>query len=367
MTILLTGAKGFIGKNLSSRLRNDETVRLLEYSHNAGISDLESMAGGCDCVVHLAGVNRPQRPEEYAAGNPGFTGALLETLEKRGNFCPIIFASSVQAELPNPYGLSKRMCEALLLKYGKKTGASILIYRLPNVFGKWCRPYHNSAVATFCHQIVRGQPVHVEDKSTVLTLAYIDDVVEELVRAVRGEETRRGAFCTVPVVYTKTLGEVYERLSDFRTCRETLAIPELEDGFGRKLYSTYQSYLPPEALDYPLKMNADDRGSFTEILRTPDRGQVSVAVTKPGAVRGGHWHQSKNEKFLVVGGVGRITLNTVDGTGTVSYDVSADSLKMLEIPPGYVHYIQNTGTADLVTVIWSNEAYDPGKPDTYFA
>ena len=367
MTVLLTGGNGFIGKNLLSRLSRMPAVAVARYGHEDAPDLLDGVAGSCDCVIHLAGVNRPASPGEYERGNPGFTAALIETLEKHRNACPVIFASSIQAAAENPYGLSKKMCEALLLEYGERTGAPVLIYRLPNVFGKWCRPFYNSAVATFCHQISRGLPVRVEDRDARVVLAYIDDVVEELLRAMSGVASRYGGLCTVPVVYEKTLGEIVGLLYGFRACRETLGVPDQGDDFSRKLYSTYQSHVPADALNYPLETAADDRGCFAEIIRTPDRGQLSVTVTKPGMTRGRHWHQSKNERFIAVAGEGRITLSSLDGAGSTVYDVSGARPEVVEIPPGYTHAIENTGTGDLVTVIWSNEPFDPGRPDTYDA
>jgi UDP-2-acetamido-2,6-beta-L-arabino-hexul-4-ose reductase len=366
MKVLITGAGGFIGRNLAAELRNRRYGEILEYSRETDSKLLASYTQVCDFVFHLAGIIRSQDPEAFMKGNAGFTGELLDSLKKYGNTCPVLFSSTIQAALPSPYGESKKACEELLFEYGRDTGAKVLVYRLPNIFGKWSRPVHNSVVSTFCYQVARGLPVRVDDRSSPVTLCYIDDLVQELLRALNGEETRCGDYCSVPVTYTKKLGDIIDLIYSFRECRNTLCIPDQADDFQRKLYSTYQSFLPAEALSYPLKMHADDRGFLSEILRTPDRGQVAVSVTKPGITRGRHWHHSKNEKFLVVSGRGRIELEQPGGAGTVMYEVSGGQMEIVEIPPGYVHFIRNTGETDLVTLIWTNECYDPDKPDTYF-
>lgn len=364
MKVLLTGAQGFIGRNLSAHMQYRKDLCLSVFGHKDEPSVLDALAHDCDVVIHLAGVNRPQSPEDFTSGNLNFTRLLVNALKNNHNTCPIIFASSIQAELSNSYGLSKKASEEILFAHGRETGARVLIYRLPNVFGKWCRPFYNSAVATFCHQIAHGQPVHVDDRNSVVTLTYVDDVVEEFIRAICGGETRKGSFCTVPAIYSKTLGEIVDLLYSFEAYRDTLGVPNQADDFERKLYSTYLTYLAADGMNYPLKMNSDHRGSFTEIIRTQDRGQFSVSVTKPGITRGKHWHQSKNEKFLVVSGIGTIELRQFDRADLIVYEVSGEKLEVIEIPSGYAHNIKNTGQTDLVTFIWSNEPYDPENPDT---
>lgn len=364
MKILITGAKGFIGKTLSVELRNRQYEDLLEFDQDSDPSILNEFARSCDFVFHFAGANRSEDPEVFKRENFDFTRSLLERLKKHQNACPVLFSSSIQANLENPYGLSKKACEDLLFAYGKETGAKVLIYRLQNVFGKWCRPNYNSAVATFCHNISRGLPVYVQDRDSIVNLVYIDDVVDELIRALNGEENRKGDFCESPVVYTKKLGEIVDILYGFKACRETISVPKQSDDFERKLYSTYLSCLPDDDLSYPLKMNGDDRGVFTEIIRTADRGQFSVNVTKPGIIRGKHWHRSKNEKFLVVSGRGKIELRQIGSPKVIAYYISGAKMEVVEIPPGYSHNITNIGEDDLVTFIWANQPYDPNKPDT---
>jgi UDP-2-acetamido-2,6-beta-L-arabino-hexul-4-ose reductase len=282
MKILITGAKGFIGKNLIAELKNRKYTDILEYARDTDPVLLDAYCQETDFVYHLAGVNRPKEQSEYMAGNFGFTKILLDTLKKHGNTCPVLISSSTQATYDNPYGESKKAGEDLMFAYGRETGAKVLVYRLPNVFGKWCRPNYNSAVATFCHNIARGLPITVNDPSVVMNLVYIDDVVEELINALQGKENCIGDFCAVPVVHTITLGEIVDLLYSFKNSREERSVPNVADGFTGKLYSTYLSYLPEDKFSYPLKMNVDGRGSFTEFIKTPDRGQVSVNISKPG-------------------------------------------------------------------------------------
>jgi UDP-2-acetamido-2,6-beta-L-arabino-hexul-4-ose reductase len=275
-----------------------------------------------------------------------------------------MLSSSTQASQDNPYGASKKAGEDLLIAYSKETGVKVLIYRFPNVFGKWCRPNYNSAVATFCNNIASGLPIQINDAGVVLNLVYIDDVVQELVRALKGGENQTGAFCAVKEVYTVKVGEIAELIKSFKDSRKTLSVHNMSDAFTRKLYSTYLSYLPANGFSYPLKMNVDDRGSFTEFLKTPDRGQVSVNISKPGITKGNHWHHSKNEKFLVVSGKGVIRFRKVGTDEVLEYRVSGEKLEVLDIPTGYTHNIENIGDTDMVTVMWVNECYDPEKPDT---
>ena len=378
MNILVTGAKGFVGRNLCAQLRNirDGKARqygdlsvgeIWEYDVENTAEELDAWCRGADFVFNLAGVNRPQDPAEFMKGNFGFASELLGALKRHGNTCPVMISSSTQAALDNAYGESKRAGEELMFSYSRETGAKVLVYRFPNVFGKWCRPNYNSAVATFCHNIAHGLPIQVNDPSVVMRLVYIDDVVEELIAALPGGEHRRGDYCEVPVAHEITLGGIADLLYSFRDMRENLDVPNLGDAFTKKLYSTYLSYLPAEKFSYPLKMNMDARGSFTEIIRTADRGQFSVNVSKPGITKGQHWHHTKNEKFVVVSGHGLIELRKI-GTGEkISFEVSGERMEVVEMIPGYTHKIVNLSeTEDLVTVMWANEAFDPGHPDTYF-
>lgn len=385
MNILVTGASGFVGKNLLSQLRNirdgkaknyavEGDLTLYEYDLGSTPEELDLYCKNADFVFNLAGVNRPQDPAEFMKGNFGFASTLLDTLKKHGNTCPVMISSSIQASLDNPYGESKRAGEQLLFDYAEETGAKVLVYRFPNLFGKWCRPNYNSAVATFCNNIANDLPITVNDPSVELHLVYIDDVVDELIGALTGGEHRDGAFCVVPTSHRITLGAIVDLLHTFRRMPETLEVPDTTtDGFVKKLYSTYLSYLPEDRFAYDLKMNTDARGSFTEILRTADRGQFSVNVSKPGITKGQHWHHTKNEKFVVVHGHGLIQLRKVgkDEQGNdypvVNYEVSGEKIRVVEMIPGYTHNIVNlSDTEDLVTFMWCNECFDPAKPDTYF-
>lgn len=366
MKILITGAKGFIGKNLTAELRNQQYTDLYEYDIDTDPERLDDYTKDCEFVFHLAGVNRPQNPNEFIQENYGFTSKLLDALKKHGNTCPVMISSSIQAALDNPYGQSKKAGEELMRQYGEETGAKVLIYRFPNVFGKWCRPNYNSVVATFCHNIAHGLSIQVRDPAAVLNLVYIDDVVEELLNALAGKENRNGEYCSVPVVHTVTLGEIAGLITGFRESRHTLSVPNMANAFEKKLYSTYLSYLPTDEFSYPLKMNSDARGSFTEIIRTADRGQFSVNIAKPGITKGNHWHHTKNEKFLVVSGKGLIQFRRIDSNEIIEYPVSGEKLEVVDIPTGYTHNIINVGDTDLVTFMWANEAFNPDKPDTYF-
>lgn len=366
MKILITGAKGFVGKNLAAELKNQQYTDLYEYDIDTDPKLLDEYTKDCEFVFHLAGVNRPKEQKEFMEGNFGFTSSLLDSLKKNGNACPVMISSSIQAALDNPYGQSKKAGEELLRAYGQETGAKVLIYRFPNVFGKWCRPNYNSVVATFCYNISRGLPIQIHDPETTLNLVYIDDVVEELLHALSGEENQTGDYCSVAVTYTVKLGEIANLLHHFKESRHTLSVPNMANAFEKKLYSTYLSYLPTDDFSYPLKMNSDARGSFTEIIRTADRGQFSVNVAKPGITKGNHWHHTKNEKFLVVSGKGLIQFRKIGTDEVIEYPVSGDRLEAVDIPTGYTHNIINVGDTDLVTFMWANEAFNPDKPDTYF-
>lgn len=366
MKILVTGSKGFIGKNLISELENRGYRKIYRFDRETDKERLGEYTRDCDFVFHLAGVNRPKNENEFMKGNYGFTSELLDLLRSNGNTCPIMLASSIQAELDNAYGKSKKAGEDLLFAYSEETGARVLVYRLPNVFGKWSKPNYNGVVATFCYSIARGLPIQIHDRNAVLRLAYIDDVVDELVKGLKGNETRNGEFCVIPTVHTASLGEIAELIWSFRKSRLDLSVPDLSDPFVKKLYSTYLSYLPPEAFSYDLKMNTDSRGSFTEFIRTADRGQVSVNISKPGITKGNHWHHTKNEKFLVVSGRGLIRFRRPDSDEVIEYYVSGEKLQVVDIPPGYTHNIENLGDTDMVTIMWANEPFDPDNPDTYY-
>lgn len=387
MHVLVTGAKGFLGKNLIETLGNirdgkdrsfelDQDLTIDAYDVDTDPLLLDVYCEKADFVFHLAGVNRPQDPSEFMAGNYGFTSQLLDTLKKYGNNCPIMVSSSIQAALDNPYGQSKRKGEELLQAYGEETGAAVYIYRFPNVFGKWCRPNYNSVVATFCHNIAHGLPIQVNDPAVQLTLVYVDDVVSELICTLSGQAhwDAETGFCKVPTEYQVTLQALSELLYSFADSRKNRMVPDMSEGsFAKKLYSTYLSYLPDDGFAYPLQMNVDDRGSFTEILRTADRGQFSVNISKPGITKGEHWHHSKNEKFVVVSGEGLIRFRKVgtdpetgEAYPILDYPVSGAQLQVVDIPTGYTHNIINTGDTDLVTFMWCNECFDAEKPDTYF-
>lgn len=366
MKVLVTGAEGFIGKNLISWLERRSDVTVLPFDMSTPAEAFEEYCKECDFVYNLAGVNRPERDEEFMEGNFGFVTTLVETLKRHKNACSVMSASSIQAVLDNPYGRSKKAGEDMLLAYGRETGAAVYIYRFPNVFGKWCRPNYNSVVATFCHNIAHGLPIQVNNRNTLMSLVYIDDVAEELLSALEGRpHMDEGGYCFVPTVHEATLGEIADLLHGFRESRKNLMVPDMTPGsFEKKLYSTYLSYLPEDGFSYPLIMHQDVRGSFTEILRSADRGQVSVNISKPGIVRGSHWHHTKNEKFVVVSGSGVIRFRRYDEDEVTEYPVSGERLEVVDIPTGYIHEIVNTGMTDMVTLMWCNECYDPGRPDT---
>ncbi len=364
MKVLVTGAKGFIGRNLTLELAfGHPDIEVLAYDLGAQEGALERFSSECDFVVHLAGVNRPKDEGEFEKGNAGFTAALCDALERAGNRAPVLMTSSIQASLDNAYGSSKRQAEQRLALHQSKTGAQVLIYRLPNVFGKGCRPNYNSAVATFCFNIARDLPYTVNDPATLLNLVYIDDVVRELICAIGGNAAPNR---TVSPVHRATLGQIVDLLKSYRAGRETLLAPDVGDDFSRKLYATYLTYLPEEGRSYPLTAHADARGSFTEFMRTCERGQTSVNVIKPGIVKGNHFHHTKNEKFLVVSGSGVIRLRKVGEDAVQVFRVSGDLPTVVDILPGYTHNIENTGAGDMVSVMWASELFDPKSPDTYF-
>lgn len=396
MKILVTGAKGFVGKNLCAQLNNIKdgkarcygdlsVTEVYEYDIDSTLEELDRWCKDCDFVFNLAGVNRPQKQEEFMQGNFGFASTLLDTLKKHGNKCPVMLSSSIQATLigrygESDYGKSKLAGEELFFDYAKETGARVLVYRFPNLFGKWCRPNYNSVVATFCNNIANDLPIQVNDRSVVLEMLYIDDLVDEMIAALKGEEHHcefdgvetilkaDGRYCAVPVTHKVTLGEIVDLLHSFAAQPSTLVVPEIPfNSFAKKLYSTYLSYLPKEKTAFPLKMNIDDRGSFTELLRSEKCGQVSVNISKPGITKGQHWHNTKWEFFIVVSGHGLVQQRKVGTDEVVEFEVSGDKIQAVHALPGYTHNIINLSeTENLVTVIWANEAFDPNKPDTYF-
>ena len=396
MNILITGAKGFVGKNLVCNLRNIAEGKnrtrpalhieeIFEYDLDTDPAQLEEFCAKADFVFNLAGVNRPKEQSEFMQGNFGFASTLLETLKRHKNACPIMLSSSIQASLigrygQSDYGKSKLAGENLFLDYGRETGARVLVYRFPNLFGKWCRPNYNSAVATFCNNIANDLPIQVNDRSTELELLYIDDLVEEMLDALEGKEhlcefdgltavpAAEGRYCFVPTTHKATLGEIVDLLESFKQQPKTLVLPEIPAGsFAKKLYSTYLSYLPKKAVSFPLKMNVDDRGSFTELLKTANCGQISVNISKPGITKGQHWHNSKWEFFMVVSGHGLIQERKIGTDEVLEFEVSGEKIEAVQMLPGYTHNIINLSqTENLVTVMWANEPFDPGHPDTFF-
>ena len=393
MKILVTGAKGFVGRNLCAALeeiknghdkRQDHELSggveaIFAYDVDNSPEELDAWCAECDFVANLAGVNRPKDTAEFMKGNFGFASTLLDTLKKHNNKCPVMLSSSTQATLQgrfagSEYGKSKAAGEKLFFDYGRESGVETYVYRFPNVFGKWCRPNYNSAIATFCNNIANGLPIQVNDPSVLMTLVYIDDVVEELIQAMRGRANRQGdGYYYVPVEYQCELGWLAETIKSFPSLRNTLEVPMLGNSLVKKLYSTWLSYLPPESFIYDVPMNVDARGSFTEIIRTADRGQFSVNISKPGITKGQHWHHTKNEKFVVVHGEGLIQLRRIgkqpDGTDypVVEFRVSGERIQVVEMIPGYTHNIINlSDTEDLVTFMWANEPFDKDRPDTFF-
>ena len=411
MKILVTGAKGFVGKNLCAQLNNIKEGKakcygdlsiseVYEYDIDSSVEDLDRYCADCDFVFNLAGVNRPQTPEEFMQGNFGFASLLLDTLKKHTNTCPVMISSSIQATLAgrfgtSEYGKSKKAGEELVFGYEKETGAKVLVYRFPNLFGKWCRPNYNSAVATFCNNIANDLPIQVNDRSVEMELLYIDDLVDEMIAALKGNEHRcdydgidivpvipgstssvipgstgdlTGRYCYCPVTHKITLGEIVDLIYTFADQPKTLMIPEIpENSFAKKLYSTYLSYLPQEKVSFPLKMKVDDRGSFTELVHILNCGQVSINISKPGITKGQHWHNTKWEFFIVVSGHGLIQQRRVGSDEVLNFEVSGDKIEAVHMLPGYTHNIINLSeTENLVTVMYCNEIFDPNKPDTYF-
>lgn len=384
MNILVTGAKGFVGKNLCSQLENiankkarwykvNPDIKLFKYDIDSTPEELDEYCQKADFVFNLAGVNRPKNQDEFMKGNFGFASLLLDTLKKHHNTCPVMISSSSQAALDNPYGRSKKAGEELMFEYSKETGAKVLVYRFPNLFGKWCRPNYNSVVATFCNNIANGLPIQVNDPSVMLNLVYIDDVVDQLIGCLTGDEYMEGKYCYIPHVYKVRLGDIADLLYSFDKGRYSLQIPCVSDSFRKALYSTYVSYLPQDKIAYPLEMKCDERGSFSEFIRTENHGQVSINISKPGITKGQHWHHNLVERFLVVSGHGLIQLRKegVDDNGNpypiLNNEVSGDKLQVVEMIAGYTHNLINLSeTENMVTVIWANGCFDPNRPDTYF-
>lgn len=366
MNILITGARGFMGKNLRSALTgrcgDAHRLMLLDMPHTE--EELLAAAAEADFVFHLAGVNRPTDPADFQKGNADFTRQLLTLLKERGKRPPVLLSSSIQAALENPYGQSKLSAEQAVADYGRETGSAVYLYRLPNVFGKWSRPNYNSAVATFCHNVARGLPITVNDPSVTLRLVYIDDVVEEFLRAMEGQPHREGEWCTVQPVHEVNLGHMAELIQSFPALRDSLTAPDQSDPLVKKLYATYLSFLPPEDFSRPTVTHADQRGSFTELLHMGSRGQVSLNISKPHITKGDHWHQTKHEKFIVLQGEGVIRFRKVGDSTVIAYKVSGENLTVVDIPTGYTHSIENTGDTDMLTLMWANEVFDPAHPDT---
>jgi len=351
---------------LVAELENRGYSNLLLFDLDTDVELLDHYCEVADMVFHLAGVNRPENTSEFWEGNYGFTSTLLHKLKEFENKCPIVLSSSIHAGQDNPYGQSKKAGEDLLLSYGEETGAKIMIYRFPNVFGKWSRPNYNSAIATFCYNIARELPVTLHDPEAVLELIYIDDLVQELVQVLENKAERQGGFAIVPNVHTIHLAKIVTLLRGFSEIRKTLSVPDLSDPFVKNLFSTFISFLPQEAFCYDLEMRTDHRGSFTEFLKTPDRGQLSINISKPGITKGNHWHHSKVEKFLVVSGEGVVRFRKIGSSDFFEVPVSDRHLQVVDIPPGYTHHIENTGDQDMVTIIWVNEPFDPAHADTYY-
>ncbi|OCZ49433.1 NAD-dependent epimerase/dehydratase family protein [Dehalobacter sp. TeCB1] len=364
-TVLITGANGFIGKNLIATLNND--IQILKYDIDNSLEELKEFTRRADFVFHLAGVNRPLDTSEFEKGNKGFTELLLQFLKYNPKKVPVLMTSSIQAELDNPYGQSKKSAELSVQEYSKETGASVYIYRLPNVFGKWCRPNYNSVVATWCYNVSHGLPIQINNPDTELNLVYVDDVIQEFINAFNGSESRsEDDYCFVPRTFSATLKQVADTLNAFRESRNTLIIPSFKGEFERFLYATYLSYLPENKFGYELEMKHDQRGWLAEFIKSPSIGQLFISRTKPGITRGNHWHHTKVEKFLVIEGEAVIRFRKIDAKEIIEYRVSGDKLEVLDIPTGYTHSIENVGNTDVITLFWADEIFNPDKPDTYY-
>ena len=378
MKILVTGAKGFVGKNLVAELESisegkctfagiEKGCEVFTADIDTPAEELKGYCKDCDFVFHLAGVNRPKEEKDFTEGNLDSLTQLISFLKEQGNTCPVALSSSTQAALDNPYGISKRLAEDTLRAYARETGQKVYIFRFPGLFGKWCRPNYNSVVATFCHNTANGLELRIDAPEKEITLAYIDDVVRTLLSCVSDYcSVDADGFCTVSPTYSVSLRRLADLLRSFKEGREKLEVPCLGDAFERALYATYLSYLKKDEFSYPLTTHSDYRGSFTEIIRTPDRGQFSVNISKPHITKGNHWHHTKNEKFCVVSGTGVIRFRKIDSDEVIEYFVSGDKMEVVDIPTGYTHNIENLGDTDMITFMWASEAFDPTRPDTYF-
>ena len=365
MKILVTGSEGFIGQNLIAELNNQGYKNIYKFDIGTKKSLLDNYTKECEFVFHLAGVNRPKDEKEFMEGNFGFISELLVLLKKHNNRAPILFTSSVQAEEDNPYGRSKKAGEDLLFSYNKETGVKVFVYRLPNLFGKWCRPNYNSVVATFCHNIANDLEIKINDPNAELVLSYIDDVLAEFLSVLNGKVSRSNGFFYIPTTHKITVGELANKLHSFRKSRETLIIPSLKSSFDRALYGTYSSYLPEDSFSYKLKKNKDDRGWLTEFIKSESMGQIFISKTKPGITRGNHWHHTKVEKFLVIEGEAIIKFRKIDNQKVIYYKVNGEMPEVVDIPAGYTHSITNTGKKDVTTLFWASEIFNKDKSDTY--
>lgn len=365
--VLITGANGFIGKNLAAALERMEDTKVFKYDLENSLEQLEEFVKEADFIFHLAGINRPKGPGEYESGNKEFTERLIETLKKNERKIRMLLSSSTQAALGNPYGVSKKSAEDAVFDYGRECGTKVYVYRLPNVFGKWCRPGYNSVVATWCYNIPRNIPAQIDNPDTELSLVYIDDVVQECINALNNRENR-GAddFCSVGRTFNVSLQKLADTLYSFRNSRKTLVMPDLTGEFERFLYATYLSYLPEEDFAYSLEMKYDNRGWLAEFIKSEHSGQIFLSRTRPGITRGNHWHHTKVEKFLVIEGEAVIRFRQIHGNEVIEYRVSGEQLKVLDIPAGYTHSITNVGQTDVITLFWADEIFNPQKPDTYF-
>lgn len=366
MKILVTGANGFIGKNLIAELRNQGYEEIQLFTRANQLSELKGMTADCDFVFHLAGVNRPKEESEFEEGNAVLVEALVKALEHNQNTCPVLMTSSSQAELDNPYGESKRRGEQILFGHRQRSGASVYIYRLPNVFGKWCKPFYNSVVATFCHQIARGEALQISDPDKMMTLVYIDDVIKEFLRALKGAPEINGQYCMVTTLHQISLGRLADKLIAYGKNRETLIMPALYTDLDKALYGTFLHYLPQDKFSYPLKKNEDNRGWLAEFIKSEEMGQVFVSRTKPGITRGNHWHHTKVEKFLVIQGQGVVRFRDIFTEEVIEYRVDGEQPEVVDIPVGYTHSIVNVGDGDMITLFWASEMLHPERPDTYY-
>ncbi|MFS7403587.1 NAD-dependent epimerase/dehydratase family protein [Carnobacterium maltaromaticum] len=366
MRILVTGADGFLGKNLIAQLKNEGFSNVQKYTLKHSLEDLEEFTKECDFVYHLAGVNRPKNEVEFYEGNTNLTEQLITSLEKNEKYIPVLVSSSVQAEYDNAYGDSKKKGENIIFNYSKNNNVEVMVYRLQNLFGKWSKPNYNSVVATFCYNISRGIPIKINDESSQMTLCYIDDVIKEFINALKNQPTKEGKYCRVPNEYKMTVGELAQKIKLLNENRETLVMPSLQKQFDRDLYATYLSYLDEENFSYKLKKNVDNRGWLAEFIKSKDNGQIFISTTKQGITRGNHWHHTKVEKFLVIQGTAMIKFRNINDTNVIEYQVNGKDLEVVDIPPGYTHSITNIEEEELITLFWACEIFDQGNPDTYY-